>query len=402
MQKELGIPFSRIIGAILLIAGCCIGAAMLGVPVVSAAAGFKPSVAMFFVGWLFMLCTGLLLLEVNLWFSEDVHIVSMAGRLLGPVGKAVAWCGFLFLFYTLIVAYVSGTSELFSDFFHQITKIMIPQWVSALICITVLAVLLYFETKAADQFNRIFMVGLLVSYLLLILIGAPYVNAESLTYQNWSKAPMILPIMLVAFGFHNMIPGIKTYLHGNVNYIRAALFLGSLLPLCIYLVWQWLILGLVPPNTSELQKALSSGQIATHALQEATGNPWIITAAQAFAFFAIVTSFVAVSLSFVDFLADGLKIKRTATGKLFLCGLVLVPPFACALYNPQLFLTALGYAGGVGTVILFGLLPVGMAWVGRYQQHLGTHPELPGGKPVLVLIALFSLVVMGLQLSSSW
>ena len=37
----------KLLGGILLVAGCCIGAGMLGLPVLSAQAGFKPSVVMF-------------------------------------------------------------------------------------------------------------------------------------------------------------------------------------------------------------------------------------------------------------------------------------------------------------------------------------------------------------------
>ena len=59
-------------GGILLVAGCCIGAGMLGLPVLSAQAGFAPSILMFFVCWLFMARTGLLLLEVNCGMAEGL------------------------------------------------------------------------------------------------------------------------------------------------------------------------------------------------------------------------------------------------------------------------------------------------------------------------------------------
>lgn len=103
-------------GGILLVTGCCIGAGMLGLPVLSALAGFVPSTFMFFISWIFMVCTGLLLLEVNLWFQDEVSIISMADRTLGTIGKIVGWGGFLFLFFALMVAYLSGTGILISDF----------------------------------------------------------------------------------------------------------------------------------------------------------------------------------------------------------------------------------------------------------------------------------------------
>ncbi len=63
MQK--GSHSGSVLGGVLLVTGCCIGAGMLGLPVMSALTGFYPTLAMFIVGWLFMAVTGLLLLEVN-------------------------------------------------------------------------------------------------------------------------------------------------------------------------------------------------------------------------------------------------------------------------------------------------------------------------------------------------
>ena len=123
------VPKSHIFGAILLVAGCCIGAGMLGLPVLTSVAGFKPSLLMFFLSWLFMFCTGLLLLEANLFFKDEVNIVSMAERTLGTFGKISAWLIFGFLFYCLLVAYISGSGSLVSSFAEIWFDIEIPRWV---------------------------------------------------------------------------------------------------------------------------------------------------------------------------------------------------------------------------------------------------------------------------------
>ncbi len=77
-----------VFGSALLIAGCCIGAAMLGLPVLTALAGFQPSVVMFVIAWLFMTTTGLLLTEVNIAFGDKAGIVTMAERTLGRREKS--------------------------------------------------------------------------------------------------------------------------------------------------------------------------------------------------------------------------------------------------------------------------------------------------------------------------
>lgn len=150
-------------------------------------------------------------------------------------------------------------------------------------------------------------------------------------------------------------------------------------------------------SLEDFRVALDHGEIATEALKNAVGASWIIDIAQAFAFFAIVTSFLSVALSFVDFLADGLQIRKNAKGKIILIFSVLFPPFVCALVYPAIFLIALNTAGRFGAVILFGILPVLMAWKGRYTQKLGFPQLLPGGKPMLLAMMAFAIWVIVLQ-----
>lgn len=388
-----------VLGATLLVSGCCIGAGMLGLPVLSAMAGFQPSVLMFIISWLFMTCTGLLLLEVNLWFKDDVSIISMADRTLGFTGKVIAWLGFLFLFYCLMVAYVAGSGELFVDLFEQVTGIVAPAWVGSLLFTTILGYLLYTGVRAVDQFNRILMAGLIATYLGLIIVGSSHVQTQLLQHHDWTLSAFVLPVMIISFGFHNLVPSLTTYLHRDVRKLKLAFIVGSFIPLLMYLVWEWLILGLVPiEGKGGFREALEQGQLATHALKSVSNASWVVGLAQYFAFFALVTSFVAVALSFVDFLADGLKIKKTPIGKIALCLLVLGPPFLFALIYPGAFLTALNFAGGIGAVILFGLLPAAMVWYGRYYREFENKPLVPGGKGVLCSVILFSLVIIILQL----
>lgn len=398
MDSVKTLKSGSLFGAILLIAGCCIGAGMLGLPVISAVAGFKPSLLMFLFGWVFMTTTALLLLEVNLWFVHEVSLISMAGRTLGIAGKVVSWICFLFLFYALGVAYISGSGELIVDLIQQLTNENIPQWVGSLVTCVVFGGFIYLGTLAVDLFNRVLMVGLVLSYILLVILGAPHVEASNLAYQNWSEAPLLLPLMIISFGFHNLVPTLSAYLKGDVKRLRIAIIGGSTLALSVYLIWEWLILGLVPLNHEGFSEVIDEGNMATEILKNAVRLPWVVNVAQYFAFFAILTSFLGNSLSFVDFLSDGLKIKKDAIGKLYLSLLTIVPPFILAFIYPRMFLMALNYAGAFGAVILFGILPALMVWAGRYREGLGMNPIVPGGKITLMAIITFALWIISKQL----
>lgn len=384
-----------LLGGMLLVAGCCIGAGMLGLPVLSGQAGFLPSVAMFFVCWIFMVCTGLLLLEVNLWYGGDINIITMATRTLGRPGKIVSWLVFLFLFYSLMVAYVAASGLLITDFIRAATGYYLHSNLGGLLFCLLFGLLLYLGTGAIDWFNRLLMFGLLISYVSLVAVGVSHVKPEFLAHHDWASVTLVIPAVIVSFGFHNLVPSLTTYFQSDIKSLKWSIILGSAIPLLIYLIWEWIILGIVP--LPDFKVALNQGEIATEALKNAVGASWVVDVAQAFAFFAIVTSFLSVSLSFADFLADGLNIKKTPQGKVILALLVLVPPFVCALLYPTIFLIALNTAGGFGAVILFGILPALMVWRGRYSQELGRPQLVPGGKPLLVLIIAFAAWIVILQ-----
>ncbi len=385
-----------VLGGTLLVAGCCIGAGMLGLPVVTAFVGLIPTFWMLFVTWAYMCCTGLLLLEVNLWYKDEISMVSMSDRTIGRIGKWVAWATFLFLFYSLMVAYVAGCGELFSDFFKELFAITAPAWTGSLFFALLFGAMIYFGTYVVDKFNRLLMLGLIITYLLLLILGFSEFKLHCLSYQNWAGAPFVLPVMVILYGFHNLVPSLTTYLGHDSKRLVLTIVLGSLIPFFVYLLWELLILGLITAEgSSELRQALSEGDIATRVLRQAVGKAWVVDVAEYFGFFALVTSFLTVALGFVDFLADGLRIPKSRYGSAFLCFLVLGLPFLCSLIYPNVFINALEY-GGFAAVVLFGLLPAAMVWVGRYKLHYTDHQIVPGGRFSLILIILFSLLVMAL------
>lgn len=389
------------LGALLLIAGCCIGAGMLGIPVVSATAGFLPATVAMFLCYLFMATTGLLLLEATLWFDRKVNVISIFTHALGRTGKIGSIVLFLFLFYCLLMAYTAGGGELIAAFLTTVLQHPVSPLIGSLLCTAMVGVVIYIGTHWVDHLNRLFMIGLVLSYILLVAIGAFFVNPEALLQRHWTAALTTIPIMLISFGYHNLIPSLSHYLHRNVKKLRLAIILGSLIPFVIYLVWQIVILGILPSeHDAAFKQNVGKSEMVTELLANSSGVPSVILLSQYFAFFAIATSFITCALSVVDFLADGMNVHTPSRSmRLALCSLVLIPPLCIALYNPHIFLVALGYAGGIATVILFGLFPALVVWRGRYHMKLAKSELVPGGKPVLVVVILLSLLFLALEIA---
>lgn len=385
----------QIFGGILLIAGSCIGAGMLALPIVTGTAGFGPATLAFLFCWLYMTCTALILLEVNLWLGVEVSIISMARRTLGPIGEATAWSTFLFLFYCLLVAYASASGTLVTDFFNGLWGWNLPIWGGSLVLSLLIGAIVYLGTQAVDKLNRVLMVGLIATYVALVALGIPHVNAQLLTHRNWGPTLIAVPVIIVSFGFHNMIPSLTTYLGRKSNPLRLTMVVGGLIPLIIYLLWELIILGIVPFGAEGFGGAASGDRLGTEALRDAVGESWVVIIAQYFALFAILTSFLAQALSLRDFLGDGLKLSLSRPGnRMLMVILAMLPPFLFGVYDPNAFISALQVAGGVGAMILFGILPSLMVWSKRYRSGDRGYCCMPGGRFALSLFILIAAVVM--------
>lgn len=397
----MGDKKGSVIGGMLLIAGSCIGAGMLGLPIVTGISGFFPSLFMLFCGWLFMTATALLLVEVNGWFSRQVNLLTMVDRSLGKWGKNLCWITYLFLFYALLVAYISGIGNLVSSFFYTTFRFAFPNWTGSLIFVLLFGWIIYLGTRRVDLFNRGLMFGKIGFFVLLVLIGFQYIRPGLLLRTEPLYAPSALPLLVIAFGFHNMIPSLTAYLQGDLKKVRLTIIGGSLMTLVIYLIWETLVLGIIPLDGSNgLIESLRNDREASQSIAAIIRSPWVRTFSQGLAFFALLTSFLAQALSLVHFLADGFKINYKKQENVSMCVLALLPPLVFSLMYPQLFFKALNFAGGICAVILFGLLPVAMVWMGRYRIASPSHYQLAGGKPVLVLIVCFALFILFLQLST--
>ena len=382
-----------LIGGILLIAGSCIGAGMLALPILTGLAGFFPSLAIFLTAWAFMTCTGLLLVEVNGWFNTKVNIVSMVGLTLGKFGRGLSWILYLFLFYSLLVAYISGSGSLFASL---VVFTKIPDWVGSLFFVLLFGGVVYLGTRQVDLWNRVLMVGKILCFFGLVAVGFEYIKPQLLLHTEGSLALMSLPLLITSFGFHNMVPSLTSYMKGDLKRVKKVILGGSLLTLFVYLLWEIVVLGIVPED--QIRENLKGGKEASQALAAILGSSWVSHFAQGLAFFAMLTSFLAQSLALVHFLTDGFKATHQKRENLGMCALALLPPLACALIYPALFFKALSFAGGFCAVILFGVLPAIMVWLGRYRKQVNSPYQVSGGKPLLIAVFLFALFFFGFQI----
>lgn len=375
----------------LLITGSCIGAGMLGLPILTGLAGFFPTFIMFVIAWLFMTTTALLMVETLGWFDRPVNLISMVAHTLGPIGKLLCWLLYLFLFYALLVAYMSASGNHTAAFSTHALHVAFPDWGGTLFFVVLFGWLVYLGTKPVDHLNRLLMVGKIGAYILLIFLGLQYISPHLLFYSDPKYALVSFPILIISFGFHNMIPSIMNYMGGDRVRTRRAIWYGSIFAFVIYLIWEVIALGVLP--IGEIHASYRADIDGAQALRNYLGSSVIGYAAQVLAFFAILTSFLAQSLSLVHFLRDGFKLSKRKRESVGMCALALLPPLCFSVLFPKIFYQAINFAGGICAVVLFGIFPALMAWVGRYQKKHLLNDRVKGGKPLLLAILFIACFV---------
>jgi len=394
---------SKLLGGILLIVGTSIGGGMLALPVSMAAVGMTNAIFFLIFCWLVMTAGALLILEVNLRLPAGSNMVTMAKSTLGVPGQIIAWITYLFLLYTLLSAYISGGSDVLNDLLHQ-AHIDLPNWITALLFTGLFSLVIYNGIRTVDYVNRGLMFGKLGIYLLLVLLISPHIHVPNLRNGSLPAITESLMVLITSFGFASIVPSLREYFANDIATLRKVILYGSLIPLVCYIIWIIVIMGVVARDGQQGLLALMTSDHATsgltNALKHAIHQPWI---GGFFAFFTsicMITAFLGVSLGLFDFLADGLKLKKTGLQGKGILALTFVPPLLVVLVNPGIYLHALSYAG-VCCVILLLLLPVLMAWRGRNLTSM-VHSVviIPGGKISLALMGCSAIGLLFIALGT--
>jgi tyrosine-specific transport protein len=304
------------------------------------------------------------------------------------------WAVYLLLLYALTAAYLAGTGPMISDVIYDCIGYRLPQYAQTLPCLILFGGCVYLGTQVVDYINRVLMVGLAVSYFFLISGAYSHVDPVFLSRVDLSSVWMAIPVISTSYGFHIIIPTLTTYLDRDVKSLKRVILIGSAVPLIVYLLWEYVVLGVVPAEN--LKEALRLGEGATRSLGAAVKTSWIEIGGKNFAFFAIITSLLGVGLSLFHFFVDALKIKQDVKGKAIITFLTFIVPVGFVLFFPRGFIMALEYAGFF-VALLLGVLPIIMVWKGR-KIFTNSLYRVSGGKTLLTTLLLCFLSVLILMI----
>ncbi|MDZ8104049.1 MAG: aromatic amino acid transport family protein [Nostoc sp. DedQUE12a] len=401
-----------VLGSTALIAGTTVGAGILALPAVTLPSGILPSTFGLIAVWLYALISGLLIAEVTLNTMRlegrpSIGLLGVVEKTLGKLGARVASSAYLFMHYALLVAYITQGGEILGTAIANLWGVqnLLPTWVGTTAFTLIFGGVMYVgREKFIEKLNSAFVAIVIVSFLGLLLLAGGQVKSSQFLTQNWSALGSAVSVMCVAMFYQNIVPVVVTQLEGDVRKIRRSIFIGSLIPLIMFLAWNAVILASVSPdmvnNTSVGKTVFDPLQI----LRAGGAGEWLGVLVSVFSEFAIVTSFIGFVYGLLDLFKDIFVIAQgKGSTRLPLYSLVLFPPMTLGTLNPSIFFTALDYTGTFSISVLGGIIPALMTWKQRQEQKNSNsiHQSLvPGGNLTLIAMIAVALVLTFRQITS--
>lgn len=346
-------------GAIYLILGTCVAAGMLGLPVVAAENHFLLTTWMLFSAWALMSMGAWCLLQITLQMPPGSNMLSMAQKILGKKVKIVTWFVYLLLFYSLICAYLSASSDLLQHLFVM-GHLGIPHVIATFLAVLILGGIVMQGIRSVDLSNRVLMSIKLVICLLVILSIMPYVHTAHLSEGalHWHYHPWL--IMVCSFGYATILPSIRDYLGVDARQMNRVFFIGSVFPLLLYVVWIFAVQGALPREALlAMNHSANTNSLLMTSLVSLTHHAVIGLLSVVFISICAITGFFGVSVGLVDFIADGTGLKKQGIQKVLLAMMTFLPSTLIVIFDPSIFINALSYAGMCCLYILV-ILPITM------------------------------------------
>jgi tyrosine-specific transport protein len=397
-----------VLGSTALIAGTTVGAGILALPAVTLPSGVIPSTVLLIAVWLYALVSGLLIAEVSintirLAGRPSVGLLAMVENTLGQAGARIFGGAYLFLHYALLVAYITQGGDILVSAVSHLWGMqnILPSWVGTVAFTLLFGSIMYVgRDKFIEKLNNAFVGIVLASFLGLLFLGITQVKTVHFLFQDWNALGTAIPVMLVALFYHNVVPVVVTQLEGDSRKIRQSITIGSAIPLIMFLAWNAVIVGSVSPDI------LKAGSQAVfdplQVLRAGGGGQWLGVLVSIFSEFAIATSFIGFVYGLLDLFKDISPNTQTQTAnRLPLYSLILLPPMSLGAINPNIFFTALDFAGTFSISILGGIIPAMTTWKQRQQQQ-HTNRLVPGGKLTLIIMIGVALGIILKQIISLW
>jgi tyrosine-specific transport protein len=406
-KDELAASVLPVLSTALLITGNTVGAGMLVLPELAAGPGMGLSTSIFVGAFLINLLSGLVLAEVAInqhdssgddvpssfkEFAEANLNSSSAANLIAGVSVFVN--ALVFAFNLDKIGEVGATALGVNGVEHATSLAF------AAACVAVTSTQSFANLS---NITSLFVTGLFCSFVGLIIPGLAHMTTDPMTLlmtpgtsvDAMASAGALAPVVLMSLIYQNIVPTVAKILNYDRTKTTVSLVLGSFVPLLMYVAWAFAVVGGGVDTSMGL-----NGPLMT-----------------IFSVCTIAGSSLGCSMSLAEEFDTYLKKKpqddhATAaqpSSDMFSMPAVLASMGATLLagtFFANDFTAALGVAGSFGSPLLYGAIPVAMAYTQRTRQASNDKNLVPGGMGSLGFLGMASTGFLGSEvvqgLSEVW
>ncbi|HUT22339.1 MAG TPA: aromatic amino acid transport family protein [Candidatus Bipolaricaulota bacterium] len=341
--------------AIATLVGTIVGAGILGVPYAISRFGFWPGLAM-------LVLLGLAVLLINLMMGEIILRTKQRHQLMGYARKYVGkWAGrlegfsMLFANFGALAAYMIGIGIACRAIFGGEAF-----WYS-LAAAVIGSLLIWIGLNVIKKVELVMTAFLILAVLVIAFIIWPHINYENFNPIDLSKFYVPYGVLLFAYGGIYSVYSVRKILERKEKLMKNAIVMACVLPIVLYGVFAFLVLGLNGTNATE---------VATIGLGAALGSK-ILVWANLFSVVSMFTSFLAIGISLWQLFHFDYRLKKTYSW-LLVAGV----PMVIYLLGNTFFIKTLSIVGSVA-VGLTGIIMILTYWRAKKSKERKPEYVLP-------------------------
>jgi len=369
-------PRRQFIFAVATLIGMIVGAGTFGLPYVSVQSGFWLSFFYLFIlgaaVWLVHLIYG----EIILRTQSSFRLVGYTAYYLGNKAKILATFVLFFEYYGALLAYLILGGNFLRILFSFIWQG--PEWFWSLI-FYFLGILAVIKGLKTVERSELFMAGFLLLMVGVLLIkGWNWISLNNFSATNWSKFFLPYGVFLFALAGSAAVPEMRQIMRGEEKRIGQAIFWGTFIPVILYFLIIFAVVGISGPATTEN---------ALEGLMPYLGKG-VLFFGSIFGVLAVFTSFLVLSLSLKNIFHQDYKIKP-----IFSYFLTFSLPLLAYFAGLKDFILVIGLVGAIASS-LDGLLMVLIFLKARKKGD--RQPEFSLSYPRLAAGFLMMIFFLGL------
>ena len=353
----------------------------MGIPYAVAKVGFL-------YGFILIVGLGLSFLMLNLFMGEIVlrtkeqhQLTGYAQKYLGPWGKRLMAFSMLIGIYGALTAYLIGEGTTL----YTIFKIGSPL-IFSLLFFAVCILIILWGVKATGKFELILTTFLILIVFTIGFFSLRQLNLENLLFHNLALIAVPYGVIMFAFAGSPAIPEMQEVLVKEKKKMKLAIIIGSLIPILIYLIFTFVVLGLI--GLSQFEILEPNHRIATIALS-VYSHPLLGVFANIMAVLTMFTSFLSLGLALLEVYHYDYSLSKVTASIL-----TFSVPFIIIMFELTSFTNILEITGSLAGG-LSGILIILMFWQAKKKGN--RTPEYSLSKHLLFgifLIILFSVGVL--------